>query len=171
MWRAPKPAAGTGSSGFARRTSGRSERAGSRGKLRSAGNRRQVLAGGNRAGGAREHLVHPAGPGELGNRSQACGYRRASAKERERVALLRILDQGRSSSRQEVAGSRFTRQTDFRISPSARVPRSKTSQHNSRCHPEQREGSMHSRLQRHTLTAGLPRVTLGTPALSYGVQF
>jgi hypothetical protein len=27
------------------------------------------------------------------------------------------------------------------------------------------------RLQRRTLTAGLPRVTLGTPALSYGVRF
>src|SRR5580704_7482943 len=108
MWRAPHPAPGTGSGGLARRTSWWNERACPCWKLRSTGDGRQILAGGDRTGSAGEYLVHPACAGELGNRPQARGYRRASAKEGKRVALLRIFHQGRSSSRQEVATSRFT---------------------------------------------------------------
>jgi hypothetical protein len=90
MRRSPQPASGAGPVCSARRTSGRNERASASGELRATRDREQILVGGNRVGTAREHLVHPAGPRELGSRFEASGLRCASAEERKRVALLRV---------------------------------------------------------------------------------
>jgi len=101
LWRALDAPVGPRSAALAGRVAVRQNCASASRELYPARNPRQVLAGRNRTGPARECLVHPAHAGRLVKRLQASSCR-APAQEIQPVAVFLLFCQGRVASRPEV---------------------------------------------------------------------